>query len=540
VPESRKLPDEVKEGQIASRYVALDSWVYDAFDKLEGMGLLDSAFAGQRPWTRGECRRLVDEGLDLIESRGGSPFAASLLAALGREFAIGETGDQVLKNKIALESGYLRLMGIKGATLTDAFHFGQTVVNDFGRENREGPNLVTGGSAFIQLSRLIIHGRAEFEAAPTGRRLADSAVVAFQRFDGVPTVTRDFPAVRRARILDLYASFPLGGFQVSLGKQSLWWGQGKTGALNLSNHAEPVMMLRIDRPSATLLPGFLRLLGPYRAQFFVGQLAGHSYIENLGVLHGPKLRIMPLVHGQKLGFKPSPNFEFAISSTTIFAGDGTPLNLRTFLKSFSASNTNPGEPGDPGDRRAGFEFRYRIPGLRKWVTLYSDAMTEDEFSPLAYPRRSAFAPGLYVSRLPTLERWDLRLESAYTALPNLTKTGTYYYNARYRDGFTNKGNLLGHWVGRQGTAYAATSTYWVTAETQMSLFFRKLTVDRDFLSGGGNTTAVGFKGRWQSSKGHEFKWISQFERWNIPVVDPRARRNLTTSLQFSFRLQEKR
>src|SRR5437016_102742 len=38
-----------------SPYVPLDSWIYRALDRLAAMGLIDSGFAGMKPWTRNEC-----------------------------------------------------------------------------------------------------------------------------------------------------------------------------------------------------------------------------------------------------------------------------------------------------------------------------------------------------------------------------------------------------------------------------------------------------------------------------------------------------
>jgi hypothetical protein len=49
---------------------------------------------------------------------------------------------------------------------------------------------------------------------------------------------------------------------------------------------------------------------------------------------------------------------------------------------------------DPGKRTGGFDFSYRIPGLRNWLTLYASSMTWDEINPIAYPRRAAMNPGI--------------------------------------------------------------------------------------------------------------------------------------------------
>src|SRR5439155_332385 len=47
---------------LASPYVPLESWIYPALDRLAGLGLIDSGFAGMRPWTRRECMRQLGEG----------------------------------------------------------------------------------------------------------------------------------------------------------------------------------------------------------------------------------------------------------------------------------------------------------------------------------------------------------------------------------------------------------------------------------------------------------------------------------------------
>src|SRR5467141_4479580 len=44
-----------------SPYVPLDSWIYPALDRLAGLGLVDSGFAGLRPWTRRGCMRQLSE-----------------------------------------------------------------------------------------------------------------------------------------------------------------------------------------------------------------------------------------------------------------------------------------------------------------------------------------------------------------------------------------------------------------------------------------------------------------------------------------------
>ena len=57
-------------------FVPMDSWVYPLLDRLAAMGYIDSAFEGQRPWTRQECARLIKEStLRLREPSGRKQFS---------------------------------------------------------------------------------------------------------------------------------------------------------------------------------------------------------------------------------------------------------------------------------------------------------------------------------------------------------------------------------------------------------------------------------------------------------------------------------
>src|ERR1039458_10543338 len=44
----------------ADVYVPMDSWAYPALDRLHGLGYLESAYLGIRPWTRRSIQRMID------------------------------------------------------------------------------------------------------------------------------------------------------------------------------------------------------------------------------------------------------------------------------------------------------------------------------------------------------------------------------------------------------------------------------------------------------------------------------------------------
>lgn len=524
---TRELPAATQ----PSPYVQLDHWSYAAVVRLSALGLVDSAFLGHRPWTRQEFARIAREARLNLTDQPSATAGDPIVRALEEEFAKVERED--LADRFRLESVYTRFVGISGDVLTDGFHFQSTLSNDFGRPFARGFNAQTGISGWTRFGHLLVHVRGEYQHSPDdgGASLAERTLVG--TLDGLPTPPA-FPRVEnRIRFLDAYGSYATGPLQISFGLMTNWWGQSESGSLNFSNNAEPVLMFKVDQTRLVVLPGIFSKLGPFRTQFFIGRLDGHHYTANFAGLFGPHLRKQPLIHGQKLTFKPTPDFEFSISVTTLFGGDGFPLNARAFVRSFGISNTFPGQPADPGDRRAGFDFRYRIPGLRRWLTLYNDSMTEDEFSPIAYPRRSAMAPGLFLAQFPGIPRLDLRVESAYTALPNLRASGSYYFNNRFKSGFTNQGMLLGHPVGRDGTYYYGQLRYWFAPRRTLDFSLRRTILDSKYLVGGGRTEALKVGALWYFGDQVEVAPSVQYERWAIPALGPKSS-NVAATLQFRF------
>ena len=88
--------------------------------------------------------------------------------------------------------------------------------------------------------------------------------------------------------------------------------------------------------------------------------------------------------GDKLALKMTPNFEIGVTITVMLAGEGRPATLATWLHTWSSHGN--AQPVDPGKRFNGFNFSYRLPGLRNWLTIYADGMANDEPNPIAYPR----------------------------------------------------------------------------------------------------------------------------------------------------------
>ena len=171
----------------ASTYVPLDSWIYPAFDRLAALGYLPTSSAIIRPWTRLECARLLAEAHDQIEQMDDT--TEPLFAALDVEF-VHETRviDGTSRNTEGqVESAYDRFTGIAGTPLRDGYHFGQTLVNDYGAaDDGEGANSITGVAGRAAAGPVSIYLSGEYQYASAIPAYNPQAQQAIAAADGLP------------------------------------------------------------------------------------------------------------------------------------------------------------------------------------------------------------------------------------------------------------------------------------------------------------------------------------------------------------------
>lgn len=534
-------------GNMASSYVPLDSWVYPVMDRLVALGYIQSADLGMRPWTRMECARLLMEeaGKQIEENSEQGSDAQKLYSALSSEFSdeIARLGG-ARNLGIRLESVYTRLGGISGTPQRDGLHFGETIVNDYGRPYGEGFNNVTGFISYAEAGPLTFFLRGEYQHAASGPPLSNQASQIIQAVDGLPSAPPFTPtaAVDRFDVLEGYIGFQISNWQFTFGKQSLWWGEDESGPMLFSTNAEPILMLQINRVRPFQLPSIFGVLGPMRIDYMVGRIDGYHWVfgANSGFIGSwaQSLSDQPFIVGEKVSFKPSADLELGISASALFGGPGVPATAHQLLKAmFSTGNGLPGTPGDAGDRRGGFDFAYRIPRLRDWLTLYADAFTDDEPNPWLAWNKAGFTSGLYLARVPRIPNLDFRVEGIFTDLPGGQPTvqhGFFYINSRFKSGYTNDGNLIGSWIGRQGQGAQAWTNYWFNAKSRLQLNFRHQKVSSEFIAGGGSLTDIGASVDLWARSDLEVSALMQYERWLFPALRPNPARNVTAALQVSL------
>ena len=505
-----------------SAYVPIDSWIYPALDRLASLGFVPSQTSGLRPWTRSECLRQVREAKSILkqktESQGEADTnATGLIDALQAELEEDNT-----KSGVEISSVYARNGAIAGEALNDSYHFGQTWNNDYGRPFGRGWNSYEGFTARAWSGRFFAYVNGEMQHTPGRPEYSLGVRSIISSLDGIPLPPAEpQESVTRFRLLDAYAGARVGNVEISVGKQTLWWGPTYDAPLSFSNNAEPTKNLRISTVHPFRFGGILRHLGDIRGEFVIGKLGGHQYTSR------------PWFNAQKLSFKLTEHLEMGFTRWSIFWGVGHPITVRSFFRNFT-STSSPFEGVDPGDRKGGFDFRYRVPGLRNWVTLYSDSYSDDDPSPLAAPRRAAINPGILFTRIPAIPKLDLRIEAPSTTPMGGDRGGYFiYYNSQYKSGNTNYGYLLGNSVGRDARAIQAWSRYWLSPRSKLEFGFRQLKGGTGFLPGGSTQSDAMARISVPVMKDVHAGMFFQYERFSVPVLG-QPQRNFSAWLQMTW------
>jgi len=543
----------------ASPFIPVDSWVYPAMLRLYGLGYGDAVYLGMRPWTRASLSNMLEDVADRLEDADSGPLtdeAQKLYDALSRE-----AGSDVAapcatgKGTAYVESAYSVMRGMTGTPLRDSFHLGSTIINEYDRPYSNGFNNYSGASGYASAGRFLIYVRGEFRGAPStagyssplaGELANIDLTTSFYNpacwIDSYSTSCVPMPlsqqvtipagpiaATTNGRVLEAYVSAQYLNHAFSFGKQDEWLGPGLGGSMAYSNNAENIYAFHINRIEPLDIPLLSRITGPFRYEFLVGPLKGHTY------------PIDPWVHLEKISFRPTANLEFGFERTVIWGGKGhVPITLKSFLRSF-VSLTAPNAPGknsslDPGARFGAFDFSYRLPFVRNWLTIYADGEVHDDVSPIDAPRRASWRPGLYLSHVPGIPKLDLRAESVSTDPPITNSSGGkfMYWEVLQRQGYTNNGQMFGDWIGREGKGGQGWITYHLSGNEQIQVGLRNQKVAKDFIPGGTTLNDLNVQVVKRVRKDLEIKGAFSFEHWKAPIYLPGQKTVTTTTVQLTW------
>jgi hypothetical protein len=528
---------------MASPYVPIDSWIYPLLERLIALGYMQSNMLGMRPWTRLQCARMVeDAGEKLGDNADDSADAARIYKSLAQEFATEIARlDGAANVGAQVKSVYTRMTGISGTPLSDSYHFGQTVINDYGRPYWTGFNDITGVSAEAEAGPLAFNLQAEYQHAPAMPSYSPEALSAIAAADISPPLANGRPQVNQLQLLNSTVSLNINNVQFTFGEQSSWLGEGESGSFLMSNNAPPFPMVRIDDVQPHDIPGLSKILGPFRAEFFIGQVSGHHWetctvptcqtYPGYPTVVGPNIVPQPFIQGGKISFQPTPNFEFGMGYTAMFGGPGLPVTFANFFRTFYVHS--PTAANNPGKRISEADFSYRIPGLRNWLTFTFDSLVVDEFSPIGSTRANV-NPGIYMPRIPKIPKLELRAEGFNVSRTTEFSPGFVYSdNRRFLGGYTNDGVLMGSWIGRAGRGGQGWLTYWLSPRNKIQLGYRLQGVSPDFIQGG-RLVDYSAQSEFMIGPNVAVSGLFQYEQWKFPVLSPTGQSDVTASLQLTF------
>jgi hypothetical protein len=556
---------------LGSPYIPVDSWVYPAVLRLYSMGYVDHVYLGMRPWTRASLSNMledIDAQIEDANTYGVSTVgdAQDIYAALIR-FLRYDAGMQCLthQSNYHIESVYSVVRGISGTPLRDSFHLGSTIINDYGRPYENGFNNYSGASGYAAAGRFTLYVRGEFQGAPSAAGYSQTLAQALSTIDGttflnaatgLPYNQATIPmgpiaTTTDGRFIEAYVSAHLLNHEISFGKQDDWLGPGLGGGMAYSNNAENIYSFRINRIEPLYIPLLSRLTGPFRYDFLVGGLHGHTYMPNPANPGGsnPNLPNVidpgdPLVHVEKISFRPTKNLEFGFERTVIWGGEGHEgISIHSFLRSFFSTTAGVGSinkfgNNDPGARFGAFDFSYRLPFVRNWLTLYADSEVHDDISPIDAPRRASWRPGLYLSHVPGIPKLDIRAEAATTDPSSSNGASQYghfmYWETIQRQGYTNQGQLFGDWIGREDKGGQAWITYHLSGNEWLQVGLRNQKATAYFIPGGTTLNDINFQAVKRIGKDLEINGKFAFERWKAPIYLTDQQTVTTTTIQLTW------
>lgn len=280
-----------------------------------------------------------------------------------------------------------------------------------------------------------------------------------------------------------------GNWIFSANQMDRWWGPGRDGSLILSNNARPMPAISVDRMRSLPvdLP-VLRWLGPWRFSGFLGLMENdRSDVDR------------PVFMGMRLVFKPAPIFEFGMSRSAQFCGEGRRCDLKTFGRVLIGRD-NPGWRGlddpeaEPGNQMAGFDVRVVSPFKALPIAVYGQEIGEDNSSTGIPERYLALFGGETWFLLGTGSVLRAHVEYANTKVKWYSSQVEYdvaYTQGIFSEGYRYRGRNIGHTTDGDSETASVMLSLTTGGGSRWAMLFRKGHLDRCCTPGANNQITSG-------------------------------------------------
>lgn len=259
---------------------------------------------------------------------------------------------------------------------------------------------------------------------------------------------------------------------VSAGYTDKYWGPGWQGSLILSNNARPVPGVSVQRNFVKPFESrWLSWMGPWNYMITAGRLESERVIPN------------PYLLGMRFSFKPTQNLEIGMSRSAQWGGDGRPTTSDSLLDLLLGQD-NRGSDGldansEPGNQLAGFDVRWHQGLLPFDLTLYSQAIGEDEAG--GFPSRYMGQVGFEHTRTvfdKSLRLWLEYSDTSCDFLESSPKFNCAYQHSIYQSGYQYLGESVGHPLDGDGRALTLAAVLSDTSAVNWQLQLHKLNINR--------------------------------------------------------------
>ena len=243
-----------------------------------------------------------------------------------------------------------------------------------------------------------------------------------------------------------YGKFRWKNLALKAGRDSIWWGPSIRGVWIISNNPREFDMIQLKTEAPFRLPWIFRYLGEFRFNF------AHLWLDDDHRVHSdPKMLAM------RASWMPISWFEIALNRTTTYGGSGRPgySSLSDWWKVITGVEDR--VPGGKFNNETffGYEISINMPfvrrlsfGLLKGGRLYREHASPDTTAPWheGYDKFNMISESKLIGIYVTTGKTDFRFEYAKS------RFATYAPDI-YRAGYTYRGFIIGHPLGRDGRGY---------------------------------------------------------------------------------------
>ncbi len=435
---------------VSSVNVPLDSWVYEALNKLEACGLIDTAVSGTRPYSRLEVARLVKEAIEKRDSlAAGKKPSGFLEEDLIPSFL--ERFKKEFKPEL-IEWGVLE--GAKAPTYLKPV---DEVVLKYVYQTSDPIQRPQAGNPPTQTiypiynnDGIVYRKHNNFSAELDGEARLWNHISLYYR----PIFTAFDQEETRFDLEKGYLKLEGLNLELEAGRDSLWWGPGYNGDLLLTNNARPFNLVKLSNQRPFILP----FLGLFKFNLFVSKLD-----------HDQPSIPDPTLYGLRLNLKPHPLFEIGVSQIVIFDGEGRKaLSFEDYFRILYGNKNYSGKL--ESNQQVAIDFSFRWPNLGKFLPiarslkLYGEWGAEDTGTP---PDRRAYLLGLYLNDVLLTGRVDLRVEYANTSPKSVFNS--WYTHPDYPPTYHER--IFGHNVGSNAEDIFARLTAYLSPKMLLGLDF---------------------------------------------------------------------